>query len=248
MSEEASARDAVVAAAARLHERGLLVSVEGNLSVRLADGSILTTPSGAVKGRLHPQDLVVTDAGGGRRSGGRASSELAMHLAIYRQRADVGAIVHAHPTVATGFAVAGRPLPVGALAEAVFTFGCVPVAPYATPSTSDLAEAAATSLRDYDVVLLANHGAVAVAADIDTACERMLQLEHFAQIALVSHLLGGPRHLAPQAIADLSSLRERAGAPPIPAACYPSAGGSGTITLTREQLMQLIVDAVRALR
>lgn len=248
MSDDSQYRDALIAAAARLHERGVMVSIEGNLSLRLADGNVLTTPSGAVKGHLQPSDLVESDAQGTARSGGRASSELAMHLAIYGARPDVGAIVHAHPTVATGWAVAGRELPVAALAEAVFTFGCVPVAPYATPSTGDLARVTAQALRDYDVALLANHGAVTVGPDIATACERMLQLEHFAQIALVSHLLGGPRALAAEAVADLSSLREQSGASPVPLACYPSTTGSGTIALTREQLMQLIADAVRALR
>lgn len=248
MPDESTLRQAVIAAARRLQERGVLVSIEGNLSARLDDGSVLATPSGAVKGTLRPEELVHADLQGTVRSGGRASSELAMHLEIYRRRPDVHGIVHAHPTVATGFAVAGQPPPIATLAEAVFTFGCVPVAPYATPSTADLAKVAADSLQSYDVALLANHGAVSVGADIATACERMLQLEHFAQISLVSHLLGGPRQLEAAEVADLSSLRERAGGAPVPAACYPSTAGSGTITLTREQLTQLIAEAVNALR
>ena len=248
MTDERWTRTALVEAGRRLFARGILVSIEGNMSVRLPDDRVITTPSGLHKGSMTVEDLVVTDLEGRPVSGGRPSSELRMHLTIYRERDDVRAVVHAHPPVATGYAVAGQPLPPAALAEMVLLVGCVPIAPYGTPSTDDLAGSVVEAVRAFDIILLANHGAVTVGDDLLTAEERMYQLEHFAQIALVSHLLGGPKSFSSDEITRLSRLREQAGSSPVPLACYPSAGESGTITLSREELVALIADAVRVIR
>ncbi|MFW6198576.1 MAG: class II aldolase/adducin family protein [Acidobacteriota bacterium] len=238
----------IIAAGRRLYERHVIASYEGNLSARLDDARILATSSGVHKGRLRAADLVVTDMEGRPLGEGRPSSEIRMHLEIYRRRPDLGAIVHAHPTVATGWAVAGRTLPTAALAEIVTMLGCVPVAPYGTPSTEELAETVAGPIESFDVLLLANHGAVAAGADVEQAEERMYQLEHFAQIALVSELLGGARRLSREEMERLSALRQSSGDTPVPPVCYPSPGESGTITLTRDELVRLIADAVRTLR
>jgi len=245
---EADAQAAIIQAGRQLYERGILASYEGNLSVLLDDGGILTTATGSHKGNLNADDLVRLDPAGSIQGRTHPSSELPMHLAIYAERPDVRGIVHAHPPVATGYAVAGRPLPAGALAEIVAMLGCVPTAPYATPSTQELADSVRESIRQFDVVLLANHGAVAVGPDLEQAKERMVQLEHFAQIALVSHLLGGARTLTPAQIQALSRLRESSGARPVPPVCYPCNEESGTITLTSWQLVELISEAVRTIR
>lgn len=247
-ASEATAREAVVATGRRLYERRVLASLEGNLSVRLSGDRLLTTPTGANKGRMRAEDLVVTDLEGRPVGPGEPSSEIAMHLAIFRTRPDLGAIVHAHPPIATGYAVAGRSLPSAVLAEVVTMLGCIPVAPYGTPSTSELAEAVVEPFRRFDVVLLANHGAVAAGATMDEAEERMYQLEHFAEIALVSELLGGPQTFSQEEVARLSELRQQAGAPPVPPICYPSEDEAGTIRITKRELVELIADAVRALR
>lgn len=247
MSREEQMSDAMVEAGRRLYERRILASLEGNLSVRLSDRRILTTPTGVNKGRLEPSELVVTDMGGEVQRGGTPSSELPMHLAIYRTRPDLNAVVHAHPPIATGYAVAGRPLPSAVLAEIVTLLGCVPVAPYGTPSTEELAEAVVEPIRGFDVLLLANHGAVATGGSLTEAEERMYQLEHFAEIALVSHLLGGPQTFSSEEVERLSDLRQEAGKPPVPAICYPPENGTETITLTRDELVELIADAVRSL-
>ncbi|NKB87985.1 MAG: class II aldolase/adducin family protein [Acidobacteria bacterium] len=230
-----------------LDARGLLASFEGNLSVRLDDSLILTTPTGAHKGRLAPEEMVVVDASGTTVGQGKASSEVKLHLAIYEERADVGAIVHAHPPTATGYAVAGVPLPHGALAESTALFGCVPVAPYGTPSTAALADSVREPVRTFDAILLANHGAVTVGQDLNEAKERMVQLEHFAHIALVAHLLGGAQALEPDQIAEISQMRESAGGGPIPPVCYPAPEQAGTITLSHDELVRLIADAVRTI-
>jgi L-fuculose-phosphate aldolase len=240
---------AAIAAAGRdLNSRGLLASYEGNISVRLADGNLLTTPSGVHKGRLAPAAMIVVDRYGAAVGPGAPSSEIKMHVAIYEERADVGAVVHAHPPTATGYAMAGKSLPSAALAEALALFGCVPVAPYATPSTAALADSVREPVRTFDAILLANHGAVTVGADLEEAAERMAQLEHFAQIALVAHLVGGARSFNATEIEEISRLRVAAGADPVPPACYPAEGETGTITLTREELVGLLADAVRSIR
>jgi len=248
MPHDNEARAAIVAVGRRLWERRILASIEGNISVRLDEDRILATPTGANKGDMDPGDLVLTDAAGRPLGAGRPSSEMLMHLAIYRERSGLHAIVHAHPPIATGFAVAGRELPAAVLAEIVTTLGCIPTAPYGTPSTDELAEAVVGPIRTYDALLLANHGAVTCGPDLETAEERMYQLEHFAEISLVSHLLGGPRTFSAEEVERRSGLRGRAGAAPVPPACYPVPGETETITLTRKELVGLIADAVRALR
>ena len=248
MPGESEARRAIVASGRRLYERRILASIEGNMSVRLDGDRVLATPSGINKGFMSEADLVVTDLDGNPEGGGRPSSELLMHLAIYRERPDLNAIVHAHPTAATGYAVAGRQLPAAVLAEIVTTLGCSPIAPYGTPSTDELAEAVIGPIRSYDALLLANHGALTAGGSLDEAEERMYQLEHFAQISLVAELLGGPRAFSIEEVERLSSLRERAGGRPVPPACYPIDAGEETISLSRDELVALVADAVRTLR
>lgn len=248
MIGEQEARAAIVAAGRRLYERRILASIEGNMSIRLEGDRIVATPSGINKGLMQPTDMVVTDLEGNPESGGNPSSEMRMHLAIYKVRPDLGAIVHAHPTVATGYAVAGKQLPPAVLAEIVTTLGCIPIAPYGTPSTDALAEAVVGPIRNYDALLLANHGALTAGDNLETAEERMYQLEHFAEVSLVAELLGGPRAFSIEEVDRLSSLREQAGGRPVPPACYPVDTGTETITLTKDELVALVADAVRALR
>ncbi len=248
MSSEQEARAAIVAAGRRLYERRILASIEGNMSIRMAGDRIVATPSGINKGFMQPQDMVVTDLDGNPEGSGKPSSEMLMHLAIYRVRSDLHAIVHAHPTVATGYAVAGRQLPPAVLAEIVTTLGCIPIAPYGTPSTDELADAVVGPIRNYDALLLANHGALTAGGNLDEAEERMYQLEHFAEVSLVAELLGGPQAFSIEEVDRLSSLRERAGGRPVPPACYPVDGGRDTITLTKDELVTLLADAIRALR
>jgi L-fuculose-phosphate aldolase len=188
---------ALCRAGRRLAERGLVAGSEGNLSARCGPGRVLVTPAGGEKGRLRAGDLVEVD-GGGRvvRGTGRPSSELAMHLAVLAERADVGAVVHAHPPVATGFAVAGLAPDGGALAELVAELGPVPVVPFAPPGSAELADGVRALAREHDALLLANHGAVTLGATVEAARLRMESLEQSARILLVARLLGGARPLS----------------------------------------------------
>lgn len=198
---------AIVEAGRRLYRRGLVAGSEGNVSVRLDGARVLATPSGACKGFLDPRDLVVTDMDGRPlSSAGKASSELGMHLRIYALREDVRAVVHAHPPVATGFAIAGRPIDECVVPEVIATLGWVPVVPYGTPSTGDLAERLAPYVPAHDALLLANHGAVTYGASLDRAVNAMESIEQAARSMLAAHLLGRINRLSRAEVDRLLAL------------------------------------------
>jgi L-fuculose-phosphate aldolase len=182
----------------RLDRRGLIASNDGNLSVREADDTVLVTASGSRKGYLREEEIIRVDLEGRLRYGMlQPSSELALHLGIYRQRWDVCAIVHAHPPAATAFAVAHFPIDHLALPELVRSLGKIPLAPYAHPGTERLGEQVAALIGTHDAVLMANHGAVTVGPDLEEAYFRMERLEHAARILLEARHLGGPHCLDP---------------------------------------------------
>ncbi len=193
MITEREARTAIVEAGRRLSERNLIVAAEGNLSVRLGGDFFLTTPAGCEKGRLGTDDLVVVDLEGRPQAGGsRPSSEWGLHREIYLRRPDLMAVCHAHPPYALAFAVARRKIPTSLMPEAVVVLGeDVPVAPYATPGTDEVAASIREVIAVHDVLLLANHGAVACARDLPTALQRMETLERVAEVALLAAPLGG---------------------------------------------------------
>jgi L-fuculose-phosphate aldolase len=252
----------------RMYETGLVAASDGNISARLGDGSILTTPTMVCKGRMTEDMLVVVDEEGRklRRDERNPSSELPMHLAIYRLRPDVGGVVHAHPPFGTGFAVAGVPLDKPLLSEVILTLGCIPLTAYGTPSTHEMVDSLSPYIPHHDALLLANHGAVAYGADLEQAYGRMETLEHFAKITLIARLVGHPTELPAAAIEKLLDVRERAGYMPASArgcqACgyldghsQSCAAGAATrsalreneemVTLSRKELNALITEAAR---
>ena len=191
-----------------LHQNGLVAATDGNLSVRLEDGSILSTPTLMSKGMLEAGDLVIVDAQGRKLSGRReVSSEIAMHLFIYRTRPDVNAVVHAHPPTATGYAAAGIPLDTALCSEIVVTLGTVPLASYGTPGTTELADALAPLIPDHQAILMANHGVVTYGQDLLTAFMNMETVEHYAKIALVTHMLGRQQPLSGKHLDKLHEIR-----------------------------------------
>jgi L-fuculose-phosphate aldolase len=201
-------RDEIVQYGRLLHQTGLVAATDGNLSVRLSDGTFLCTPTLMSKGMMTPEDLVIVDALGHKVSGWRnVSSEIAMHLFIYRNRRDVGAVVHAHPPTATGFAAAGMPLDSALCSEIVITLGTVPLANYETPGTPELAEALAPLVGDHDAILMANHGVVTYGEDLLTAYMNMETVEHYAKIALVTHMLGKQKPLSETHVSKLREIR-----------------------------------------
>jgi L-fuculose-phosphate aldolase len=212
-SDDALRRD-IVEVGRRLWTRGFVASNDGNISVRLDDRRLLVTPANVSKGFMASDMMVVTDLEGRLLEGapGRVpSSEILMHLVAYQQRPDVGAVVHAHPPLSTGFAVAGIPLDRAVLAEVVTTLGSIPIADYGTPSTRELADAVAPYVKAHDGLLLANHGALALGRDLFSAYYKMETIEHFARISLVARLLGRERLLSREEVERLQDLRGRYG-------------------------------------
>ena len=234
-----------------LLDRGFVAATDGNISLRLDPRRILSSPTAMCKGMMAPDDLVVTDMDGRKISGRRnPSSELAMHLLIYRRRPDINAVCHAHPLVATGYAAAGVPLNKALLSEAVLALGCVPVARYGTPGTAELTDAIEPLVQSYDAILMANHGVVTCGQDLLTAFFRMETTEHFARVALVTELLGKQVLLSGEDVEKLLAARARYGlqtAASVSAECPVTAESAepDRITLTRRELETLIEEAVR---
>jgi L-fuculose-phosphate aldolase len=193
----------------KMWQLGLVAGNDGNVSVKLGDGLFLVTPAGVSKADILHEMLVKIDSAGQivESCGYKPSSEIKMHLRCYQQREDVGAVVHAHPPTATGFAAANRALDGYSVIEAVLTLGSVPVAPYAAPSTDEVAEVITPFLSEHDALLLQNHGALTVGADLTTAFHRMETVEHMAKISLTAHLLGGEREISLDNIDRLCELR-----------------------------------------
>jgi L-fuculose-phosphate aldolase len=236
-----------------MYERGYIVACEGNLSVRLDEERVLTTPTCMNKGMLSPEDLVIIDLEGRHVAGDRkASSELAMHLLFYRMRPDVHAICHAHPPTATGFAVAGRALDQALLPEVIVGMGQIPLVKYGTPGTPELSAAIEPYVPHYDALLLANHGAVTCGPDLITAFFRMETIEHFAKITLAAEMAGTPTLLSSREVAKLIAARTRyfvvpppGGGADLPLTCDGGDAPGDRVRLTRSELDALIDEAVR---
>jgi L-fuculose-phosphate aldolase len=211
-------RLAIVQFGRLLHENRLVAATDGNLSVRLDDERVLVTPTSISKGRMRASDMVIVDMDGNLVSGKRkVSTEIAMHLLIYRMRPDVRGIVHAHPPTATGFAASGYDLNRPLVCEVVVGLGSIPLARYGTPGTPELTDALEPLIPHHDAILMANHGVVTFGDSIESAYMKMETVEHFAKIALVTHLLGNEQPLGEKEVEKLHEVRHRYNGRAIPA-------------------------------
>jgi L-fuculose-phosphate aldolase len=196
MSKSALAHQ-LVAVCRNLYAHGFVTASDGNVSSRLPNGNILATPTSLNKGRVVESDLVEVTIDGTIVHSGRApSTELGMHLYIYRQRPDVNAVVHAHPTYATGFAAAHISLDKPLLPEVIIGLGPIPLATFAVTSTQEVADSIAPYVQSSSAILLANHGVVTFGKDLDDAYFKMEKVEHAAHITFVARMLGGEKVLA----------------------------------------------------
>lgn len=204
----AAAARAIVHCCRSLWEAGLIAGADGNVSVRYRLDRLLVTPRGCLKGDLTSRDLVTVDLRGRRLGGFRLpSTELDLHLRVYRRHPDCGAVVHAHPPTATALAATGRTLRADVLPEVALLLGRVPLVPYATPGTLALGDLVEPHLRGHVALLLANHGAVTWGPDLTMARIRMESLEHAARILLAARAIGRVRRLSPRQLGALERMR-----------------------------------------
>jgi len=210
MASERQHRLGIVKFGQQLHRNGFVAATDGNLSVRLDERRLLVTPTCMSKGSMRPADMVIVDMEGKRLAGRRhVSSEIGMHLLIYRLRPDVRGIVHAHPPTATGFAASGFELSRPLVCEVIVGLGSIPLARYGTPGTTELTEALEPLVPGHDAILMANHGVVTFGSSLEDAFMKMETVEHFARIALVAHVLGHEQPLGQKEVEKLFAVRDR---------------------------------------
>ncbi len=261
--DESQARKLIIEIGKLLYERSYVVSSDGNISCRLDENTILATPTMTCKGRMTEDGLALTDLDGKPLNDKKASSELAMHLLIYKMRPDINAVCHAHPPHGTAFSAAGLAIDAPILSEVILTLGCVPLTDYGTPSTSELTDSMKPFVEHHNALLMANHGAVAYGKDLWEAFDRLETLEHTAKIAILSRALGGANDLPKEAISKLINIREKAGYLTEAARCQScgylehadikceldgttannSNSNGAKISLSREELIELLAQA-----
>lgn len=199
----------IIQAGARLYQAGLVASNDGNISARCGDGSVWCTPSGVSKGYMSEDMLVRMDLDGNVLEAGglKASSEIKMHLAIYRENPEVMAVVHAHPPIATAFASAGLALELAVLQETVVQLGVVPLIPYALPGSGELADSVAPYCREYNAALMEYHGATSWGESVTQALHRMESVEYYATVLMNLRVMGVERPMTQGQIDGLIALR-----------------------------------------
>lgn len=234
---EQNLREEICRVGRLMYEKNMVAANDGNISVRLEDGTILCTPTGVSKGLMTPDMLCKVDVSQSAANGEtqenskqkksaddlnakaevrqencekkkfyKPSSEIKMHLRVYEKRPDVKAVVHAHPPYATTYAIANEALERPITAEAVLAIGKVPVADYGTPSTVEIPDNVEKFVKEYNAVLLANHGALTWGTDLMSAYMRMETVEFYARMLFQCEMLGRAKELDAEEIAKIKTL------------------------------------------
>ena len=251
---ERELRQDIVEIGRLVYQKGWVAANDGNITVRLDADHILATPTGVSKGMMHIDDLIIVDKCGAKIEGRKeCTSEIMMHCTIYSMRPDVHSVVHAHPPVSTGFATAGRPLDRALLPEVIIGLGYVPLAAYGLPGTPELTEPMLPYIPKYDAIMMGNHGLVSYGADAYKAFFNMETVEHFARIALVAELLGGPKVLPKTEVEKLLDSRTRYGVksrngaqPDCPVTAEDLDSADDRTHLTRSELIDLVDEVLKA--
>ena len=199
-------KEEIIEIGKRLYLKNLTVATSGNISIK-TDKCIYITASGSSLGALKKEDIVLTDLDGNEISQGKASSEKKLHVAIYRLRPEINAIIHTHPVYLTSFASCHKALKEPIMSENILYFEDIPVAKYAMPSSDELVKNTIKHLKKRDVVMMANHGAIAIAANLEDAFAKIETAEYYAQVTLNTHIIGKPKYLSDEDISDLLKLK-----------------------------------------
>lgn len=210
--KEALVRQQICDIGQRIYLKNMVAANDGNVSVKLEEDVFICTPTGVSKGFLEPDMLCKVNSKcellEENEKGLRPSSEIKMHLVVYRERADVRAVVHAHPLHATAYAICHKALDMQIMPEATIGLGIVPVAQYGAPSTVKLSESLVPYLQEYDAVLMANHGAVSYGQDLISAYYKMEALEFYATLMYMANNIGNPKEFSNESIKELLDIRQ----------------------------------------
>lgn len=211
MTSEWQIRREIVAIGKQAYDKGLVTATDGNISVRVMGDRLLITPSGSCLGELKAEQLVYVDFDGKVLSGGKPTGELSMHLAAYRERPDINAVLHAHPPITTGFTIAGESLAQCVIPEVVVIFGTIPTTEYATISTDEGAKVVRELIKNHDALILDRHGVLTVGKSLIDAYRKLEKVEYCAQVTLVARQLGRVKTLSADEIMRLESVRKKYG-------------------------------------
>jgi L-fuculose-phosphate aldolase len=242
MNGEWELKKMIIEIGRRIWTRGYVAANDGNITVKINDKEILTTPTGVSKGFMTPDMIIKMSIDGKlltKQSKFRPSSEVKMHLQVYQQRQDIKSVIHAHPPYCTSFAVAGIPLDKCVLPEAILTIGAVPIAEYATPSTMEIPESIKPHIQNTDAVLLANHGAITLGTDLITAYHKMETLEHVANIIFLSIQLGNVNVIAQDQVDRLMALRQQYGLKGPVTACRAAPPKQAAVSVNEEAITKI---------
>jgi L-fuculose-phosphate aldolase len=191
----------------RLYDCGFVTATDGNVSCRLPNGNILATPTSLSKGMVEAKDLIEIDLASNVINGNaKPSSEIKMHLLFYKERPDIHAVVHAHPSYSTGFATAGIAMDQTVFPEVLVILGSIPLSKYGTPSTTEVTDALMPYVKNYDAILLANHGVVTAGKDLIDALFKMEKVEHSAHTLYIARTLGGEKLLSHEDVDKLNDI------------------------------------------
>jgi L-fuculose-phosphate aldolase len=213
-TSEHQLRDAIILTGRLLYHSGLMVSNDGNISVRLPNGNILITPSGVTKGRISAEDLLVIDLDGciikaAENPNLKATSEQPMHIEIYQQRPDVRAVIHTHLIFANALAISKGKIRMDVIPEAAIAFGEIPITEFSLPSSPQNATAIRELIKNHDVLLIRNHGSLAVGKNLDEALIKTERLEHISKTLTFAELLGDVNTLPPDMLEAIQGFVQK---------------------------------------
>jgi len=212
MVSEWQARKDIVNIGKKIYDKDFVAATDGNISARLNGNRLLITASGSCLGELKPDELIFIDLEGSKLSGsGKPTGEVSMHLAAYRERPDIQAVVHAHPPITTGFTVAGHSLAQCIIPEVVLIFGTIPTTEYATISTDEGAEVIRKLIKNHDALVLDRHGTLTVGADLTAAFHKLEKVEYCARVTLTAFQLGRVKTLSADELEKLEAVRKKYG-------------------------------------
>jgi L-fuculose-phosphate aldolase len=253
VTREPELRQALVEVCHRLYRQGLIAAGDGNVSARLDEDRVLVTPSGFHKGLLREADLVVTDLSGKLLRGERRpSSEFLMHELVYKERPEMRAVVHAHPPITVGLALAGVSLAQCVLSETCLVLGPILTAPYSTPTTDEVPRVLQPFVRQANAVVMDRHGALTYGRSLDEAFNRMEAMEHAAKITHAARVLGPVSPLAAPEVQKLQQLAQRLGIPRAPDpctlcnACPNGSGGPVKLPISDDTVVDAVVAKLRS--